>query len=246
MTWRYGGQRTGCAKEVDERTKQLEENIKQCMEAVAPMRFVKEKESKPAWITEELLEGRRERERKRQIAKKTGHCEDFRVWRLLRNKVNRDLKKARKKHLERGLQDKMTFSASLHKGIAEFLGWREAGEPTTLLSYRMVRRKVEDQNTGGGSSDEGEVAGTKQANLEHTAPQNTALARRVAGLGGEEDSSQKAFPPAQPQWWAISGEGGSIQYVLVSRPTSLPRALALVHTHDDVMASYFTPPALAV
>ena len=78
----------------------------------------------------------------------------------------------------------------------------------------MVRRKVEDQNTKGGSTDEGEVAGTKQANLEHTAPQNTALARRVAGLGGEEDSSQKACPPAQPQWGAISGEGGSTQYVL--------------------------------
>ena len=50
---------------------------------------------------------------------------------LLRNKVNRDLKKARKKHMERGLQDNMLNSASLHKGVAKFLGWREAGDPNT-------------------------------------------------------------------------------------------------------------------
>ena len=64
---------------------------------------------------------------------------------LLRNKVNRDLKKARKKHMERGLQDNMLSSASLHKGVAKFLGWRKAGAPNTLLSYKMVGkgRKLE-------------------------------------------------------------------------------------------------------
>ena len=62
VKWRYNGEKTGCKQEVDRRTKQLEENIRQCMEAVAPMRFVKERNNKPDWITEELLEARRERE----------------------------------------------------------------------------------------------------------------------------------------------------------------------------------------
>ena len=57
--------------------------------------------------------------------------------------MNRDLNKARKKHLERGLQHKLANSASMHKGVNEFLGWREAGDPHTLESYRMVRRKTE-------------------------------------------------------------------------------------------------------
>jgi hypothetical protein len=70
-------------QEVDMRTRHLEDNIKLCMEMVAPMRMVKDSGGKPAWITEELLEARKERERKRQIAKRTQHPDDFKVWRLL-------------------------------------------------------------------------------------------------------------------------------------------------------------------
>ena len=112
------------------RTRQVED----CMELVGPMRMVKDKGGKPAWITEELLEAHRESEKKRQIARRTNHPDDFKVWRLLRNKVKRDLNKARKKHLERGLHDKFTSSASLHKGVTEFLDWRDAGDQNTLIS----------------------------------------------------------------------------------------------------------------
>ena len=141
VVWKFQGTETGSKTEVDERTLQLEDNIKQCMEIVAPVRIVQEREGRPSWITEELLEARREREKKRQIARKTKHPDDFKVWRLLRNKVNRDLNRARKKHLERGLEDRMRNSASLHKGVAEFLGWRDSGEPTTLMTYNMLKRE---------------------------------------------------------------------------------------------------------
>ena len=87
--------------EVDLRTRHLEENIKHCMELVAPMRIVKDKGGKPAWITEELLAARKEREKKRQIAMRTKHPDDFKVWKLLRNRVNRDLKKQERNILKR-------------------------------------------------------------------------------------------------------------------------------------------------
>jgi hypothetical protein len=35
----------------------------------------------------------------------------------------------------------MRNSASLHKGVAEFLGWRDSGEPTTLMTYNMLKRE---------------------------------------------------------------------------------------------------------
>ena len=38
ITWRFQGQQTGCTNEVDLRTRHLEENIKHCMELVAPIR----------------------------------------------------------------------------------------------------------------------------------------------------------------------------------------------------------------
>ena len=60
--------------------------------------------------------------------------------------MNRDLKQARKKHLERGLQDKMSNSASVHKGVTEFLGWRDAGDPNALTSYTMVQRREEPES----------------------------------------------------------------------------------------------------
>ena len=41
---------------------QLESNIRECMEAVAPMKIVSLKKKKAAWITDEILEQRRYRE----------------------------------------------------------------------------------------------------------------------------------------------------------------------------------------
>ena len=64
VTWRFQGQQTRCRGEVDLRTRHLEDNIKHCMEMVAPMRFVKDRDRIPAWITEDLLEARKEREKK--------------------------------------------------------------------------------------------------------------------------------------------------------------------------------------
>ena len=107
VTWRFGGQATGCKMEIHLRTMQLEDNIKYCIEMVAPMRIVTEREGKPLWITEEHLEARQEREKKRHISRRTKHPDDFVVWKLLRNKVNRDLNNARKKYREKGLNDKL-------------------------------------------------------------------------------------------------------------------------------------------
>ena len=39
----------------------------------------------------------------------------------------------------------MTNSGSLHKGVTEFLGWRDPGDPNTLISYRMVKRREETE-----------------------------------------------------------------------------------------------------
>ena len=189
VTWRFQGRLTGCMQEVDMRTRHLEDNIKLCMEMVARMRMVKDSGGKPAWITQELLEARKERERKRQIAKRTQHPDDFKVWRLLRNKVNRDLNKARKKHLERGLQDKITNSASLHKGVTEFLGWRDAGDPQTLVSYKMVQKQEEKEKRQEGQDPTDRVPNSEK---------DTASSCKES-LGWEEQNENHVLEGALPK-----------------------------------------------
>ena len=44
------------------------------------------------------------------------------------------------------MQDKISNSESTHKGVTEFLGWRDAGEPNSLTSYKMVQRREETEN----------------------------------------------------------------------------------------------------
>ena len=115
-------------QELEAKTIRLETNIRDCMEIVAPMKIIKLKKKRAAWITKEILEQRRYRERLRAKARRTGQEEDFKEWKDIRRKVAGLVKK--------GLKDQLSNSSSAWKDIKAHLGWDSQVGPEALIVKR--------------------------------------------------------------------------------------------------------------
>ena len=132
----------------------LESNIGECMEVVAPMKVATLKKKKSAWITDEILEQRRYRERLRAKARRSNREEDFKEWKKVRKRVANLVKDGKKKHLQTGLNDQLSNSASTWRGIKAHLGWDTQVGPEALI----VKRKQGKANLEQLVNKPGEVA----------------------------------------------------------------------------------------
>ena len=77
---------------------------------------------KAAWITEEILEQQRYRERLRAKARRSNREEDYKEWKTVRKRVSRLVNDGRKKYLQAGLNDQLNNSASTWRGVEAHLG----------------------------------------------------------------------------------------------------------------------------
>ena len=102
------------------------------MEIVAPMKVITLKKKAATWITEEILEQRRYRERLRAKARRTKRDEDFRDWKKVRRMVARLVKEGKKRHLHQGLRDQLSNSSSAWRGVKAHLGWDSQVGPKAL------------------------------------------------------------------------------------------------------------------
>ena len=123
-------------KELEAKVMKLENNIRECMQVVAPMKIISLKKKKAAWITDEILEQRRYRERLRAKARRSNKEQDFKKWKDVRKLVARLVKDGKKKHLETGLYDQLSNSASAWRGIKSHLGWDTQVGPEALVVKR--------------------------------------------------------------------------------------------------------------
>ena len=118
---------------LEDRATKLEKNIRECMETVAPMKIVSLKKKKAGWISDEILEQRRYRERLRAKARRTRKEEDLKEWKKVRHIVARLVKDGKKKYLQQGLNDQLSNSASTWRGIKSHLGWDSQVGPEALI-----------------------------------------------------------------------------------------------------------------
>ena len=106
------------------------------MEIVAPMKVITLKKKAATWITEEILEQRRYRERLRAKARRTKRDEYFREWKKVRRMVARLVKEGKKRHLHQGLRDQLSNSSSAWRGVKAHLGWDSLAGPEALVVKR--------------------------------------------------------------------------------------------------------------
>ena len=61
-----------------------------------------------------------------------GTQREWKKWKTERNKLNKDIKKAKKSYLMRSIKDKMENSGTMWRGVKDFLGWENGGAPDIL------------------------------------------------------------------------------------------------------------------
>ena len=99
----------------------------------APMKIITLKKKKAGWITEEILENRRYRERLGAKARRSKEEQDLQEWKNVRKKVAKLVKEGKKKYLQQGLNDQLSNSASAWRGIKAHLGWDSQVGPEALI-----------------------------------------------------------------------------------------------------------------
>ena len=115
----------------------LEEKIRTLFDKHAPVKIFKISKNKVNWITKELLEQIETRNNlKRNLMQRGGSSEDWNRWKQLRNKINRDLKKAKKEYMKKRLTHRIDNSKSLWQGIKSYLGWSSGGSPDLLVTKK--------------------------------------------------------------------------------------------------------------
>ena len=77
------------------------------------------------WLTEKLKEEIDLRNKmKKHLDKYGGSNAEWRKWKRFRNKVNKDLKNAKRDFLKAGLQHSLENAKTLWNGVKNHLGWK--------------------------------------------------------------------------------------------------------------------------
>ena len=146
INWNYDGEESNDEEGLEDRVKNLETKINDILEKHAPMKVVKEDETKALWLTTELKSRIKARNILRdKLDKRGGTNEDWSGWKRFRNKLNKDLKNARLDYLKKGLSNNMENSKTMWDGVKRYLHWDRKGGPDTLVDKGEVLRKPEER-----------------------------------------------------------------------------------------------------
>ena len=107
------------------------------MDKHAPVKVVKERPNEMEWITEELkkkIEARNSL--KSQLEKNGGNSNQWKGWKQFRNKVNKEIKHAKREHMKVKISRRLENSKSMWDGVKNFLGWRSEGAPDILVNKK--------------------------------------------------------------------------------------------------------------
>ena len=65
-----------------------------------------------------------------------GSSGDWKKWRTLRNQINKELKQAKKRFLQKRLEHKIGNSSSPWEGVKSYLGWKCGGSPDLIITSK--------------------------------------------------------------------------------------------------------------
>ena len=126
--------RTGDENELNERVSELEYKIRNLMDKHAPVKVFKVDPQKVNWLSDDLKEKIAARnEMRRKLDKYGGDNGQWRKWKSLRNKVNKEIKNAKMEFMKKRIQHKMENSKTLWEGVKSFLGWKGGGSPDIVV-----------------------------------------------------------------------------------------------------------------
>jgi hypothetical protein len=95
------------------------------------------------WLTEDLKQRKRDRNleqiRLRRKGKKAEEREK-KAWRTARNKLSRDMRKAKFVAMKKRAENNLENTKDLFSAVKDMLGWRTGGAPDMLVSDGTITR----------------------------------------------------------------------------------------------------------
>ena len=124
-------------EELDDRVHDLETKIRLLVDKHAPVKVLKIDPNRMDWITKELTDKINARNNiKKNLMQRGGSSEERKKWRTLMNQINKEVKQANAKLLQKRLEHKTGNSGSHWEGVKAYLGWKSGGSPDLIVTTK--------------------------------------------------------------------------------------------------------------
>ena len=111
LEWNYEGNVLENEKELNDRVSNLEWKIRTLFDKYAPVKTFRVNRNKVNWMTDELRHRIDKRNNmKRKLETEGGSSAQWQYWKKFKNKVNRDIKHAKRQYLTNHLENKIKTS----------------------------------------------------------------------------------------------------------------------------------------
>ena len=131
-------------EDVDEAVHLLCSNLTNILDEMAPMRTIQIRTKYNQFISKETLEMMKNRDNLLKIASETKNKDDWKNYKLLRNKINNRLKYEENKGKKEAVEDCGNNPARVWKKVKCILKWNSSGSPSQLFYKGALRTKSQD------------------------------------------------------------------------------------------------------
>ena len=128
----------------------LTDRIKALLDSISPMKLVQQRQRYCSWITDETKEKMKERNMKRELARRSGLQSDWDEYKSIRNICtklqNKEKAKYERDTFEEIIENKDT--KKLYIKTRKLLNWRQGGPPKRfLIDGKSIQKAVDIANT---------------------------------------------------------------------------------------------------
>ena len=130
--------------DVDEAVKIFSQRLTDILDVMAPVKTFQVRTKFVPWLSKDTVELMKERDRLHKIAAETNDKDDWKEFKMARNKINNKLKYEESKWQKFRLEQCGLHSAKVWKNVKGILNWQSSGSPSKLFYKGKLRTKAQD------------------------------------------------------------------------------------------------------
>ena len=131
-------------QDVDKAVRLLSDKITFVLDTMAPMRTIQIRTNYNPWLSQLTKDMMSERDRLHKLAAETQDSEDWKKFKVIRNKINNRLKSEEKDWQRSKINDCGDDSKKLWKNIKNILNWNSSGSPSQLFFNGQLVTKPQE------------------------------------------------------------------------------------------------------
>ena len=130
--------------DVDMAVKLLSDKITFILDEMAPMKTIQIRSNYNPWLSQQTKDMMEERDRMQKLAVETKDQEDWKKYKMLRNKINNRLKSEEKDWQRKKIAECGQDSSKIWKNMKNILNWTSSGSPSQLFHNGQLVTKSQD------------------------------------------------------------------------------------------------------